>query len=141
MQFQVPQFLEVEARIIGPLTIKQFVYIAGSGGVCFASYIITKNFFLSFLISAPVVIFAMVLAFKKINNKPFSYILEAAIKFYLSEKLYLWKKVYKKNPEPTEETLPQKQSEIPTLGSGRLKELSWQLNVSKDKSMDSIREK
>lgn len=29
MQFQVPQFIEVEDKIFGPLTFKQFVYIAG----------------------------------------------------------------------------------------------------------------
>ncbi|TSC61742.1 MAG: SsrA-binding protein, partial [Parcubacteria group bacterium Athens0416_74] len=32
MQFQVPQFIEVEDKIVGPLTFKQFVFIAGGLG-------------------------------------------------------------------------------------------------------------
>ena len=33
MQFQVPQFLDVEDKIIGPFTIKQFLYLAGGVGL------------------------------------------------------------------------------------------------------------
>ena len=29
MQFQVPQFIEVEDKIFGPLTFKQFIYMGG----------------------------------------------------------------------------------------------------------------
>ena len=35
MRFQVPQFIEIEDKIFGPLTIKQFIYIAGGAGLCF----------------------------------------------------------------------------------------------------------
>ncbi|TSC80302.1 MAG: hypothetical protein G01um101429_152 [Parcubacteria group bacterium Gr01-1014_29] len=31
-QFQVPQFIEVEDKIFGPLTTKQFFYLLGGGG-------------------------------------------------------------------------------------------------------------
>ena len=30
MRFQVPQFTEVEDKIVGPLTLKQFIYLAGA---------------------------------------------------------------------------------------------------------------
>ena len=32
MQFQVPQFIEIEDKIFGPLTFKQFIYLAGGVG-------------------------------------------------------------------------------------------------------------
>ena len=32
MRFQVPQFIEIESKIFGPLTFKQFIYLAGGGG-------------------------------------------------------------------------------------------------------------
>ena len=35
MQFQVPQFIEVEDKIFGPLTFKQFVYVLGGAGACY----------------------------------------------------------------------------------------------------------
>ena len=38
MQFKVPQFLEIEDKIFGPFTFKQFVYLAGGAGLCFVLY-------------------------------------------------------------------------------------------------------
>ncbi len=132
MQYQVPQFLEVEARIFGPLTIKQFIYLAGSGGVVFLFYTLTKDFFYTFIFSSPVVATALILAFKRVNNKPFSYILEAAVRYFLSHKLYLWKKTDKKIESATEELLPIPDSIIPKVGESKLKDMAWQLNVSND---------
>ena len=31
MQFQVPQFIETEDKIVGPFTLRQFIYVAGAG--------------------------------------------------------------------------------------------------------------
>ena len=38
MRFQVPQFIDIEDKIFGPLTFKQFVYLAGGGGLAFLIY-------------------------------------------------------------------------------------------------------
>ena len=35
MQFKVPQFIDMEDKIVGPLTLKQFAYILGAGGFSF----------------------------------------------------------------------------------------------------------
>ena len=35
MQFQVPQFIEIEDKIIGPFTVKQFIYLVGGAGMDF----------------------------------------------------------------------------------------------------------
>src|SRR3989344_2665997 len=42
MEYQVPQFIEVEDKIIGPLTLKQFIYLAGEAG--FSYYTRAKLF-------------------------------------------------------------------------------------------------
>ena len=34
MEYQVPQFIEVEDKIFGPFTLKQFIYVAGGVGLC-----------------------------------------------------------------------------------------------------------
>ncbi len=38
MEYQVPQFIEVEDKIIGPLTLKQFIYVAGASGLAVVSF-------------------------------------------------------------------------------------------------------
>ena len=38
MQFQVPQFLDVEDKIVGPFTIKQFIYLAGGVGMGYSQH-------------------------------------------------------------------------------------------------------
>ena len=84
MRFQVPQFIEVEDKIFGPLTLKQFIYLAGGGGLSFVIYRILDSLILSFIPIILVMAFSASLAFYKINNKPFIFVVEAAFKYFLS---------------------------------------------------------
>lgn len=128
MNFQVPQFIEVEDKIIGPLTFKQFIYLAGGAGLCFLIYA-WFGFYLGAIPIIAIGAFAFALAFYKINNRPFVYTAQAALKYFLSNKLYLWKKGYKA-PVGTKIVLGEdKGLKIPRLTESRLKELSWSLNV------------
>lgn len=90
MQFQVPQFIEAEDKIIGPLTLKQFLFVAAGGAICLLGY-----FFLQFWLWVPVAIIAIVvsasLAFIQINGRPLPTIVAAAIGFYWNPRFYLWK--------------------------------------------------
>jgi hypothetical protein len=55
-QFHVPQFIEVEDKIFGPLTLKQFLYVIGGAGIVFIMYAFLRNFlpfFLILLFAAP----------------------------------------------------------------------------------------
>jgi len=52
MRFQVPQFIEVEDKIFGPLTLKQFIYLAGAGGVVFVLWRVFP-IFVAIIIAAP----------------------------------------------------------------------------------------
>src|SRR3989344_7355594 len=132
MRFQVPQFINIEDKIFGPFTAKQFVYLAGGAGLC---YIIFKFLptFLAIIIIVPIIGISASLAFIKINNKPFIFIVEAAIKYFLGSKLYLWKKE-ERRPE-IKKSAP---SEIKTsdfaekFSENKLKELTWSLYVKKD---------
>ncbi|MFA6414419.1 MAG: PrgI family protein [Candidatus Paceibacterota bacterium] len=132
MEYQVPQFIEVEDKIIGPLTLKQFIYIAGAGGltVIFFSYL---SFFFALLLSAPVVAFAAALAFYKVNGKPFIEVLEAGFSYYTGSKLFLWKHAepkaaVKSAPSMTPEASPARRTS-PKLTRGKLSELAWSLDV------------
>jgi len=132
MHFQVPQFIEVEDKIFGPLTFKQFVYIAGGAGLCFIEWVYSPIKFIAILFIIPTAAFALALAFYKVNSRPFILILEAAFRYLLNNKLFLWKKQPRKKVK-AEETAIQTQTQraltIPKLSESRLKELAWSLDV------------
>lgn len=94
-QFQVPQFIEVEDKIFGPLTLKQFLYIVGAGSIVFLLYAFLPLFFV-FLLGAPIVAFFAALAFLKVNGLPFIRVVENALGHFTGTRLYIWKKVEKK---------------------------------------------
>ena len=129
MQFQVPQFIEVEDKIFGTLTFKQFIYLVG-GAAMLRSLYHTAVFFAVLLI-IPFAGFSLALAFSKINNRPFISVVESALNFTLKGKLYVWKKVTsKRKPRKGIPANPPLQSlELPSSPTCRLKELSWSLDV------------
>jgi hypothetical protein len=91
MDYQVPQFVDVEDKIFGPLTFKQFVYLAGGIGIV-VGCLLYLPLFIGVLLAIPAAGFAGALAFYKMNGKPFIDILESGFNFFLSKRLYLWKK-------------------------------------------------
>lgn len=136
MRFQVPQFIEVEDKIFGPLTIKEFIYLAGGTGITiFLVHVLPL--YVAILLSAPVIILALALAFYKINGKPFIFTLEAAIKYFFGSKLYLWRKVpHKKEEMVREEEKGGGASSIyvPRLSDSKLKDLTWSLDINDNMS-------
>ncbi len=91
MRFEVPQFIEVEDKIVGPLTWRQFIYVAGGAGLLTVFYF-TLPFIFFVIVGGPVGALAGFLAFHRINNRPFSVFLESAFNYVRNSKLYLWKK-------------------------------------------------
>ncbi len=94
MQFQVPQFIETEDKIIGPLTLKQFLYLAAAGGISFACFFFLKTW-LWLIITLLVGVGGAALAFININGRPLPKILIAALGFYWKPRLFLWQRTEK----------------------------------------------
>lgn len=95
MRFEVPQFIEVEDKIFGPLTLKQFVYVAGGSGAVVLAYLFLP--FILFLLVAPILGgLAAAFAFVPVNNRPFLSFVEAVANYIGRSRLYLWKKEPKK---------------------------------------------
>lgn len=138
MRFQVPQFIEIESKIFGPLTLKQFIYLLGGAGIIFILYAFLP-FFLAILFGLPIGILSAALAFYKVNNQPFVKVIENAMKFSSSSKVYIWKKVPQK-PEEMKDAARTGASEIyiPKLTKSKLKDLAWSLDI---KEKLDIREK
>ena len=131
MQFQVPQFIEVEDKLFGPLTFKQFVYLLGAGGAAFIIYTYVGNFYLKFLLIIPISGFGLALGFIKVNDRPFINYIESAVRFYFGNKIYVWRKDYKQaSPQEIQtKTGEESPAYTPKLTSGKLKDLSWSLDV------------
>jgi PrgI family protein len=90
MRFEVPQFIEIEDKIVGPFTWKQFVFLAGGAGIII---ILLKLGFIFFVvIGIPVAALSASLAFHRVNNRPFLIFLESFLTYTTKKKLYLWRK-------------------------------------------------
>ncbi len=132
MRYQVPQFIGVEDKIFGPLTAKQFLFVGGAAGVAFIAW----NIFpptVAVIIGGPVVILFLMFAFFKFNGwQPFPKTFENLVKFYLSDKIYLWKK--KPKEIKPNEVVPESESlmDIPKLSDSKLKDISWSLDVNEN---------
>lgn len=126
MRFQVPQFINVEDKIFGPFTVKQFLYLAGGGGLSFILFR-TLPILPAILIIIPVAGFSLALAFFRVNNRPFIYIVQAFLTYSVKSKLYLWNKDVK--PKKVSEKTPEVILEAPKLSESKLRNLAWSLDV------------
>jgi len=136
MRFQVPQFIEVEDKIFGPLTFKQFIYVAGGGGVCLVLFTFLPKF-LAILISLPVAGLALALAFYKVNEKPFINMVEAFLTYTITNKLYIWRKEDKKidsSQSAVNSQKPIEQVYVPKLSESKLKDLTWSLDIKENRN-------
>jgi hypothetical protein len=137
MQYQVPQFIEIEDKIFGPLTLKQFLYLAGGAGICLIFFTLLP-LFLTVILGIPVMGLALALAFYEINGRPFVVALEHAFYYFFGSKLYLWQPRQPKASEakdiaptpPTPIQLP-----VPKLSESKLKDLAWSLNIKDRQQM------
>lgn len=132
MRYQVPQFIEVEDKIFGPFTFKQFIYIAGGAGVCFIAYKMLP-FFWAILAMLPAAGLSAALAFYRPNNRPFIDTIEAAFNFGLTTKLYIWKKEEKKAVPKTAEEIVKAATVgmgVPKISESKLKDLAWSLDIN-----------
>ena len=131
MQFQVPQFIEVEDKIFGPLTLKQFLYLAGGLGASVALYLYIPYKIVAVLFIIPLVAFALALTFYKVNNRPFIEAVQSFFYYSIGSKLYLWKKAEK---TPVSELKDQVQTaksliSVPKMSGSKLKDLTWSLDI------------
>jgi hypothetical protein len=129
MKYQVPQFIEVEDRIFGQLTLKQFLYVAGGCAFGFIFWSFLPRI-LAILIGVPVVCFFFAMAFYKYNGRDFVYTVESAVKYFLTTKIYIWKKEPKKPKQIAEDQKNHRQLALPKLSDSKLKELTWSLDVN-----------
>ena len=101
-QFQIPQFIEVENKIVGPLSLKQFLYLAVAGIICFVFFFVLQ-LWLWLIITAIFGGMAVALAFIKYNGQPLVKIIWAAFNFFWKPRFYLWRRLPEKKVVAIEE--------------------------------------
>ncbi|MFA6586125.1 MAG: PrgI family protein [Candidatus Paceibacterota bacterium] len=136
MQFKVPQFLEIEDKIFGPFTFKEFVYLVGGAGICYMLYKLL-GLFLGAIPILAVAGFSAALTFYHPNGKPFLNMVEAGIKYAMQDKLYIWKrhqiKIKARQQEEMRATAELKMETMNQngvkLSGSKLRDLAWSLDV------------
>jgi PrgI family protein len=90
-QFEVPQFIDIESKVVGPLTLRQFAFIAAPTLVVFFLF-----FVLNMVVWVPVTIVLMsagiALAFVKISGRPLYAVVLMAFSYLWKPKLFLWRR-------------------------------------------------
>lgn len=109
MQYQVPQFIETEDKVVGPFSLRQFLYVGVAAGISGICYFLVQPW-LFFIIAFILIGGALALSFVKINGRPLIKIGVSAFNFYWRPQAYIWKSdhpVLEHKPTPVvEQELP-----------------------------------
>lgn len=124
-QFVIPQFIDNEDHIIGPVTTRQFVLLMVAGFLLFVAYKLSD--FVLFIIEAIIIcVLVGVLAFVKVNGRPFHFFLLNLVQTWSRASLRVWNK----RASVTVTTHAVRAAPTPTVvkrvapGSSRLSELA-----------------
>lgn len=151
MRHDVPQFIDIEDKIIGPFSFKQSIYLAGSIGVGFIIFSLLSRlpfempFMIKMIIAAPPVIFGALLAFIKINKRDSIFYFEAFFKYSLNPKKFVWKKQDKKaevrgrkHQEETEQLMNVNPQYVPKVTKSKIKDLALSLDMELDEKLNKL---
>jgi hypothetical protein len=93
MQFKVPQNVQREDTIIGPLTLRQMIIVGIGGGIAYAIYVsLAKTYFMEIWLPPVAIVSALTAAFAflKIHNLPFHFFLMYLLEYHLLPKKRIW---------------------------------------------------
>jgi len=144
MQFAVPQFTDVEDKLIGPLTLKQFLVVLGAGGLCFLFWSLPIPKVMAVVIDLPIAIIGLTLAFASYNGRPMiSYIVPFII-FAVSPKAMVFNResnvmsVTNPDSKKIEKKEIQKATIIDDNAESRLKKLAYLLDQKTEEEKELI---
>jgi hypothetical protein len=127
MRFLVPQFIDLEPKVIGSLSVRQFITMLITFGLIFICY---KLFTFLWFIFIALILFTTggLFAFMSVNGRPFHYFLLNILETWRRPKLRIWHQNGKGLPEViAKEKGEDKKQQIPPrqpMASRRLSEIS-----------------
>lgn len=137
MQFQVPQFIETEDKIVGPLTLRQFIYVGVGAGITALLYFMLQLWIwviLAFIVMG----IAIAISFIKVEGRPFANVILSAFHYYWRPQTYIWKPEQPALPKAKKEA-PVKKPDVGTLqklAAGMALHKSWQHVQTGEKMSD-----
>ncbi|KKP59344.1 MAG: hypothetical protein UR53_C0003G0006 [Candidatus Magasanikbacteria bacterium GW2011_GWC2_34_16] len=132
-QFVVPQFIDVEDKIFGPVTTRQFLILLVAGLIVGIAWKLADTTLFIFLL-AVLGSFALILAFVKINGQPFHYFILNIIQTLRRPSRRIWQKFFTKKEledfrASSKVVVVEVAKEIPRLSYNRIRDLSLTVNT------------
>ena len=90
-RFTVPQFIDVEDKIIGPITTRQFLIVMGTMFFVVLTYAVA-DFSLFIFMAAIELTLGAILAFLRINGRPFHYFILNVLQTLKRPSIRVWRK-------------------------------------------------
>jgi hypothetical protein len=91
MRYKVPQNIDMPDRILGPLTMLQFVYAVVGGGAAYVAFM-ALPYPLSYAAAILIGMLTLAIVFLKVNERPFMHFLLSALQFIGKPKQRTWQK-------------------------------------------------
>lgn len=88
-QYKVPQNVDMQDKIVGPLTMFQFLYLL-AGGMIFYTTFKAQQTVLMILVGIPAALVGLAMAFVKVNDRPFGQFVIAYIFYLTHPKSRVW---------------------------------------------------
>jgi hypothetical protein len=132
-QFVVPQFIDVEDKIFGPITTRQFVIILVGALLLFIAFKLADTALFIFFL-ATIGSFTLILAFVKINGQAFHFFLLNIFQTLRRPSLRIWQKKFdnvelKDYIDSGKVSIPETVKEIPHMSYNRIRDLSLVVNT------------
>jgi len=121
MQFQVPQFIDTEDKVVGPFSLRQFAYVGGGGIVCAIFYFMLQTW-LFVIFSIIIMGLALAVSFVKIQGRPLFDVIVSAGRFYWRPQIYIWQTTR----TPARRRSSEGSSAVENIASGMAKKASLQ---------------
>lgn len=93
MLFNIPQFIDKEDKIVGPLTAKQLGWLAGGGILVGILWGIFRGSVVLYLTAVPAIGMAIAFAFYRPFNQSLVSFIISIISFFFHEKIYIWRRL------------------------------------------------
>jgi len=91
-QFSIPQFVEIEDKIFGPLTLKQFFIFLGGIGLVVLLYKLITTFVIFILFALPVGVATLILTFGQFNGRGMGFLLSALLGYFSEPRSFVFQK-------------------------------------------------
>ena len=139
MQYRVPQFIEHEAKILGPLNLRQSLMVGGVIAICFFLYFMfgQENFFLFLMVAGLLTGIALALSFGQVEGQSLPKVIKNFLEFNVNPRIFLWKRkqtpVYLSVSRPERKIAPveEKKAELKMTSQGKIGQLIKNIDFEK----------